>query len=214
MLAVYEHGCSLVMMCYHMGKRMFPIFSSIGCPYRCSFCLHPTVYRVINGPKWRPYDDEEVVDHIDHVTRTFRVDHICFIDDTSFPNIPRMGRIFERIIERGIKVTLEFRGARINEIDRMDDDFLRLMVKAGEYDCSDYLHLHVIPTGNHKLRHGITSPSLAGNGMSEAWQTVLKLPNRYLVISPMALLGSNKKVGNDQAIHKYLSKRYGSETFV
>jgi radical SAM superfamily enzyme YgiQ (UPF0313 family) len=39
--------------------------------------------------------------------------------------------IFEKILERGIKVTLEFRGARVNEIDRMDDDFLDLLVKAG-----------------------------------------------------------------------------------
>ncbi len=115
----------------YMGKRVFPIFTSIGCPYRCSFCLHPAVYKEINGPKWRPYYDEDVVNHIEYVIKKFGATHICFIDDTSFPDLKRMRRIFEMIISRKVKVTLEFRGARINEIDRMDDDFLHLMVKAG-----------------------------------------------------------------------------------
>ena len=115
----------------YSGKRLFPIFSSIGCPYNCSFCVHPTVYREINGPKWLPYPDEEILDHIELVMGRYHADHIVFIDDTSFPNIPRMRRLFEGVLARGLKLTMEFRGARINEIDRMDDDFLDLMVRAG-----------------------------------------------------------------------------------
>jgi radical SAM superfamily enzyme YgiQ (UPF0313 family) len=120
--------------CYarsYMGKKMFPIFTTIGCPYRCSFCVHPTIYKVINGKKWLPHPDEEIVEHIEYIVERFGVDHICFIDDTSFPDLKRMRRIFNLILERGIKISLEFRGARVNEIDRMDDDFLDLMVKAG-----------------------------------------------------------------------------------
>lgn len=115
----------------YMGKQMFPIFTSIGCPYRCSFCVHPTIYRVINGAKWRPYSEQEVVEHIEYVVEQFGVDHICFIDDTSFPELERMRRIFTMILGRKLPVTLEFRGARVNEIDRMDDEFLDLMVRAG-----------------------------------------------------------------------------------
>lgn len=115
----------------YMGKRMFPLFTSIGCPYKCSFCVHPTIYKEINGPKWQPHAELEVVGHMEHVIKKFNVTHICFIDDTSFPDINRMRNIFKIMLDRGIKVTLEFRGARINEIDRMDDDFLSLMVQAG-----------------------------------------------------------------------------------
>lgn len=115
----------------YMGKRFFPIFTSLGCPYRCSFCMHPATYEEINGPKWRPYPEEEVIGHIEYVVKEFGATHICFIDDTSFPDLKRMRRIFEMIIERRIKVSLEFRGARINEIDSMDDDFLNLMAEAG-----------------------------------------------------------------------------------
>ena len=34
------------------------------------------------------------------------------------------------------------------------------MVKAGEYGCSDYLHLHVIPVKNQELLERVTSPYL------------------------------------------------------
>ncbi len=115
----------------YMGQRMFTMFTSIGCPYRCSFCVHPTVYRVINGSKWVPYPDQEVVDHMQFLVDRYRATHICFLDDTSFPDLERMRRIFSLILERGLKVTLEFRGARVNEIDRMDDEFLDLMAAAG-----------------------------------------------------------------------------------
>lgn len=115
----------------YSSTRMFSMFTSIGCPYKCTFCLSPVTYKVINGKKWLPYPDEEVVSHMEYIIKQFNTNHICFIDDTCFPDIKRMGRIFNLIIERGIKVSLEFRGARVNEIERMDDDFLSLMVKAG-----------------------------------------------------------------------------------
>lgn len=112
-------------------SRMFPIFSAIGCPYRCSFCVHPTIYKEINGPKWLAYDVEEVIGHIRYVMEHFQADHIVFFDDTSFPDLERMRTFFRRIIEEKLNLTLEFRGARINEINRMDDGFLELMVRAG-----------------------------------------------------------------------------------
>lgn len=115
----------------YLGKRVFPMFTAIGCPYRCSFCVHPTIYNVINGKKWLPYSDEEVLGHMTYLHEAYGADHICIIDDTSFPDLDRMRRIFNGVIDRGLNLTLEFRGARINEIDRMDDDFLELMAKAG-----------------------------------------------------------------------------------
>lgn len=115
----------------YSSSRMFPIFSAIGCPYRCAFCVHPTIYKEINGPKWLAYDVEEVIGHIRYVMQHFKADHIVFFDDTSFPDLKRMRLFFQRIIEEKLQLTLEFRGARINEIDRMDDEFLRLMVAAG-----------------------------------------------------------------------------------
>lgn len=47
------------------NQRIFPIFTSIGCPYKCNFCVSPAVYREINGAKWRPLENEEVINHIE-----------------------------------------------------------------------------------------------------------------------------------------------------
>lgn len=113
------------------GKRMFPIFTSIGCPYQCSFCVHPSIYKEINGRKWLPFEDQDVIEHIQHVVNAFGVNHIVFIDDTSFPQLPRMKRLLEAIIELKLDLTLEFRGARINEIEKMDDEFIETLIRAG-----------------------------------------------------------------------------------
>ncbi len=115
----------------YTGLRMFPIFTAIGCPHQCSFCIHPRVYKVITGPKWIPYSPEDVVGHIELLIKKFNAEHFCFYDDSTFTDLSRMRKIFDLILSRKIKITIEFRGARINDIDRMDDDFLSLIRQAG-----------------------------------------------------------------------------------
>lgn len=112
-------------------KKMFPIFTSVGCPYKCNFCMSPAMYEDIAGAKWRSFEEDEILAHIEYIVETFGARHILFLDDTSFPSIKRMRSLFEGIIARGLDITMEFRGARINELDKMDDDFLNLMVRAG-----------------------------------------------------------------------------------
>jgi radical SAM superfamily enzyme YgiQ (UPF0313 family) len=113
------------------GEILFPVFSAIGCPYKCAFCISPATYTVINGPKWMPYDTQEVLAHIEYGIKRYGAKHICIMDDTCFPDLERMRRIFQLIIERELNITLEFRGARVNELDRMDDAFLEILVRAG-----------------------------------------------------------------------------------
>lgn len=113
------------------STKMFPVFTSIGCPYRCSFCVHPTIYKEINGPKWIPYEEDDILGHIEYLVKEFGARHIVFIDDTSFSDIERMRSLFKKIVGRKMQLTFEFRGARINEIDKMDGEFLELLAKAG-----------------------------------------------------------------------------------
>ncbi|HDD62719.1 MAG TPA: hypothetical protein ENF22_09365 [Chloroflexi bacterium] len=82
------------------------------------------------------------------------------------------------------------------------------MVKAGEYGCSDYLHLHVIPKDNLDLRDRVTSPGLPGKAMSEAWKAILKSSRRYRVVTPEKLLEPTKSTRDTKSIHDYLSQRY------
>lgn len=115
------------------GELIFPIYTSMGCPYKCRFCMSPIVYQKIRGGKWVSHDVKDVLDHIEYLSKNYSFRRIQIYDDDSFVNQERMREFFIQYIKRGyhIKYKLDFRGARINELNKMDDQFLQLMVKAG-----------------------------------------------------------------------------------
>jgi len=82
------------------------------------------------------------------------------------------------------------------------------MVQNLEYNCDEYIHLHVIPSGNKELKEQVTSPDLVGETMSEAWRNVLREPERYQVISPEIFLLPVKGCLDTSAILSYLNRRY------
>lgn len=119
------------------GKVIFSMYSAVGCPYQCTFCSSPAQYANIEGKKWVPLDVQQVVDHIQFVVERYGANYIYFIDDDSFPNLKHVEGIIDEIAKRGIAVKLGFRGARINEIKRMSDEFLSKLAAAG----TDIMHI-------------------------------------------------------------------------
>ncbi|WDN90933.1 hypothetical protein BuS5_03904 [Desulfosarcina sp. BuS5] len=87
-----------------------------------------------------------------------------------------------------------------------------MMVNAREYQCDEYLHLHIIPKQNTELRDRVTSPKLSGKNMSEAWESVLKEPERYLVISPDEFLSPVATCKDTKSILSYLQERYWKDS--
>ena len=85
------------------------------------------------------------------------------------------------------------------------------MTQAGEYQCDEYLHIHVIPDENKELKGKITSPRLPGKNMSGAWKNVLKEPDRYKVISPKDFTKPVVVCPDTNTILAYLEKRYWNE---
>ncbi|ARJ66565.1 hypothetical protein WV31_13245 [Magnetospirillum sp. ME-1] len=118
-------------------RRIFSMYSALGCPYKCSFCSSPAQYSTIKGKKWVPLSAADVVDHIDFLVGKYQANYIYFIDDDSFPSLDHVGAIIDEIKRRGLAVKLGFRGARINEIKRMSDEFLTRLAEAG----TDILHI-------------------------------------------------------------------------
>jgi radical SAM superfamily enzyme YgiQ (UPF0313 family) len=114
-------------------ELIFPIYTAMGCPYKCNFCMAPAVYKKIKGKKWLEYDVDYVLDHIDYLCQEYTINRLQVYDDDSFIDLKRMYELLTGYVRRGLNknLKLDFRGARIDELDRMDDDFLRLMVKAG-----------------------------------------------------------------------------------
>lgn len=79
-----------------------------------------------------------------------------------------------------------------------------------EYQCDEFIHLHVIPEGNVEMRERITSPNLRsrGNSMSEVWKSVLRDPSRYMTITPEEFLRPAFGCPDTNSIAAYLEKRY------
>jgi radical SAM superfamily enzyme YgiQ (UPF0313 family) len=120
---------------FHYGQlgtpeRIFPMYSAMGCPYNCSFCSSPAQYRHIRE-RYSPLLPQEVADHIEYVHRQYDASYIYFIDDDSFVNLAHVEGVIDEILRRGIQVKIGFRGARINEILKMDDAYLAKLAAAG-----------------------------------------------------------------------------------
>jgi radical SAM superfamily enzyme YgiQ (UPF0313 family) len=80
-------------------KTIFPevvtVRTSIGCPYRCNFC----VVRMLTAGKYIQRSPEDVVDEIAALPQ----EYIYFVDDEMFINAERCRRIAELLLERGIQ---------------------------------------------------------------------------------------------------------------
>ncbi len=112
------------------GERIFPLYSTLGCPYQCSFCSSPAQYGLMPS-KYVLLTPEEVVNHIEMVHSKYHATYIYFIDDDSFVNLDHVAAIIDEIGRRGIQVKLGFRGARINEIMLMDEKYLSMLAGSG-----------------------------------------------------------------------------------
>ena len=111
---------------------VFPIFTAFGCPYKCAFCQAPTVYQKIKGKKWIVYPVDSVIDHIAFLLKRYKINKLQVTDDVSFVDQKRIKEFLTKYIEKGFhkNVTLDFRGVRIDQLDRLDESILKLMVTA------------------------------------------------------------------------------------
>jgi len=83
------------------------------------------------------------------------------------------------------------------------------MVQNGDYGASGFIHVHVIPEGNKKLRDSVPSPDLRSENMSAAWRSVLKDPESYIVVTPSEVLAAVASTHDSRAFLYYLKERYG-----
>lgn len=114
------------------GEVIFPIYTALGCPYKCSFCMSPAVYAKIQGKKWIPLSEDYVIGHIESIRQRYPFQRLQIYDDDSFIDLDRMANLLQEYIRRGFhrELKIDFRGARVNELDRMDDDYMRLLARA------------------------------------------------------------------------------------
>ncbi len=110
------------------NKNIFVLITSLGCPHDCSFCYAPVIY---HNRCWIAYPPEKVIAHMQMAIDRFGTKSMSIIDDDFFVDINRARNIFKLIQEKKWNVTFQFRGVRVDEIDRMSDGMLSLMEEIG-----------------------------------------------------------------------------------
>ncbi len=89
---------------YHYYKKLasLPLFTSFGCPYKCSFCAS----HLISG-KFRQRNPQDVIEEIDHYYHTRHVRNFAFFDDALLINADRhISVILQSILAKKLQVTL------------------------------------------------------------------------------------------------------------
>ena len=108
----------------HARQPYVSIHTSLGCPYKCSFCC-------INAPfgksSYRMWSPDTVIREIDVLVSKYGVRNIKFVDEMFVLNRNHVLGICDRIIERGYDLNI-WAYARV---DTVKDEFLEKLRRAG-----------------------------------------------------------------------------------
>lgn len=116
-----------------IGKRMpyASIHTSLGCPYKCSFCCINTPFSgpnySITTPTYRMWSPENVVNEIGFLVEKYGVRNIKIADEMFVLNPTHVLSVCEKLIERGYDLNIW----AYTRIDTARDEFLEKLRKAG-----------------------------------------------------------------------------------
>ncbi|MFH0855094.1 MAG: radical SAM protein [Candidatus Omnitrophota bacterium] len=127
-------------------EKFASIFTSLGCPFKCSFCAIHATYGEHKIRYWNP---EWVLKQIGILVKNYGVKHINIHDELFVFNPKHYLPIAQGIIERGYSLNINA-FARVDVLDKMSIDNLRVLKKAG----FNWLKIG-IETGNRRLRAGV-----------------------------------------------------------
>ena len=101
----------------------FYIFSSRGCPFRCTFCSNSAIY----GRNIRYREYKKVIDEVEMLVKTYKADGFYIYDDTFTFYRQYVINFCEEMIKRKIKAVW---GCQ-TRVDKVDLELLKIMKKAG-----------------------------------------------------------------------------------
>ena len=140
--------------------------TSLGCPYRCTFCC---INAPFGKPTYRLWHPDTVIQEIDLLVNRYGVKNIKFIDEMFVLNEAHVLGICDRIIERGYKVNI-WAYARV---DTVKDKFLEKLKRAG----FNWLVLG-IESGSKHVRDG----ALKKFGNEDVIDTVRRIQNAGIYV--------------------------------
>ena len=90
-------------------ENTFPIITSRGCPFSCTFCFHPS------GMKYRQRDLDNVFEEIDLLREKYNIEYLSVQDELFGFNMDRVREFCERIKPYNMKWWAQFRVTQITE---------------------------------------------------------------------------------------------------
>jgi radical SAM superfamily enzyme YgiQ (UPF0313 family) len=151
----------------HERSPYVSIHTSLGCPYKCSFCC-------INAPfgksSYRMWSPDTVIREIDVLVNQYGVRNIKFVDEMFVLNRNHVLGICDRIIERGYDLNI-WAYARV---DTVKDEFLDKLRRAG----FRWLALG-IESGSKHVRDGVEKGRF---GTSQILEVVKKIQDAGIYV--------------------------------
>lgn len=108
----------------HERSPYAAIHTTLGCPYRCTFCC---INAPFGKPIYRMWHPDSVIKEINTLVTRYGVKNIKFVDEMFVLNEAHVIGICDRIIERGYKLNIWAYG----RIDTVKEQFLEKLKKAG-----------------------------------------------------------------------------------
>ncbi len=101
--------------------RFYPIISSRGCPYSCTFCYHPL------GKKYRSRSVDNFIAEVEYVISRYDVRNLAIFDELISCNRERLFQICHRLksLSRPVHWMCQLR------VDLVDEEMLQTMKEAG-----------------------------------------------------------------------------------
>ena len=109
-----------------IGKDYFPILTSRGCPYSCSYC---EAFR-ITGRKVRRHSIEYVLGWIEKLHQDYGIKYFSVSDDAFTQERDYVIALCREILARGLEIKWDC-GSNGIRFDRIDPEMLHLMERAG-----------------------------------------------------------------------------------
>ena len=135
---------------FNERTKFASIFTSLGCPYKCSFCAIHATYGEHKIRYWSP---DWVLKQIDILVQRHGVKHINIHDELFVYNPKHYLAIAKGIILRGYKLNINA-FARVDILANLDIEKLKVLKKAGFH----WFKLG-IETGNKKVRSNVGKDS-------------------------------------------------------
>jgi anaerobic magnesium-protoporphyrin IX monomethyl ester cyclase len=108
----------------HEYMFIYPLLTSRGCPYNCSFCA----VRFVSTRKWRPKSIEKCIEEVINAKNDFNnIGHVIIYDDNAMFRKDHIKNFLKKYIDSNINLPLSIINTRA---DSLDDEIINLLKAA------------------------------------------------------------------------------------